>query len=662
MEASEALCTLGQFTAALARPWPRIEIIGPAAPDCLETQKTWPQKVSAKLTQTHKALAQLTDALERGTGCRKVSKFRRISQTTRFPGMSHRRRRRTAFASDSDSDDDSEDVAPTKPEATKPGPKKPRRTSQVSSKEQMLAKKPAVKRARFSPLETASAPNAGAAERDAAEDWTEARRQAGLVVSVSRAPAPSNFEDAMAWILTSARREQMFELIGALNLPTTPFKINDNVKSFRRWWERNRKTLQQRAQTFVVAVTQIHTRQSETNLQGLHLRHSLQERHMLVRQAWTANFLADAETLSVGETVWAVIWPVDGYGIHPNGSSFQPVSSGLEEQKRNASSSAWPGFEDPEVPVRSLSRRTRFLTDIKEKAKQTDVADSVAAICRPVLCRVTVGLSPDKSEARLPAGSRAWIPRSRTGLRLKTSASIHFLARPPKEIQEQEERVRMYSWNPNNVRSCTIPVECPLWVCPPCFSAKPFKWRAMLRLNHIPNANRVQNAAPSTTGLGLDQSDQGCDRRVSPATAGAHVTAAAGADAIALDITSSATDALARERWQQGPTLARLQSGPAESDTSDTSDSDCDARQYAATTRLAGRLPRVSNCQRPESHVTICRTEGGRDRKRQRVGVLELMPAETRRYNQLVAMFRRCAFVTSEPAVWTIIAEYQLLP
>src|ERR1700683_1622918 len=74
------------------------------------------------------------------------------------------------------------------------------------------------------------------------------------VKNLVSAEGPTTFDTAMSWVLSVATREHLHQLVGALNLPTTPFAATTRLAGMQQWWRKHRSMLSMRKQTFVDAV------------------------------------------------------------------------------------------------------------------------------------------------------------------------------------------------------------------------------------------------------------------------------------------------------------------------------------------------------------------------------------------------------------------------
>lgn len=305
--------------------------------------------------------------------------------------------------------------------------------------------------------------------KDEVGSWSEASAKVGKLWE-----GPTSFDAALSWMVKTATRDQFHQLIGALNLPTTPAK-GPRIRHTR--WLENEKTkslLKKRKETFVNCVRQIYWRDREDRRAVLREREEERDRHEMSRDLYVSRFSADVQTMrakSKNSYMFALIIPVNHYD-----SNHTTVYAEIAERVFNQAN-----VTDESLPVRKL--------------------------CSPVVCRLQVTQWPHSeniaSKRRRGRGKYSITHDENSAVKVRfkegVSPAFHYLRTPGtnylegSNYEERQALLRVCNSSVQHVAQCTIAFQDSIELEPPQYMEysepaqdveqleKKFEWCTWLR-------------------------------------------------------------------------------------------------------------------------------------------------------------------------------------
>jgi len=202
------------------------------------------------------------------------------------------------------------------------------------------------------------------------------RKWEAVFSRVDAVDGPSSFEAAMTWVVKDASRNEMHQLIGALNLPTTPSRIYA-LTHFRNWWSENRTAFLTNKDEFIESVRQTYERRRTDALKTVRARESQKNKRQRQIGEFAERFANDHLIMSKADFIFAIIYPVDHF-YYQHGYLYGANSQRRAEDKYEQSFVSYDKNSHP-----------------------------LASLCPPVLCRVKVTNCPPMSGGYISV-RRAW--------------------------------------------------------------------------------------------------------------------------------------------------------------------------------------------------------------------------------------------------------------
>jgi hypothetical protein len=316
---------------------------------------------------------------------------------------------------------------------------------------------------------------------------------------------PSTFGDAIRWMINGASQESLVQLIGALNLPHSPWKSSSSHDDICRWIKENQNVLMKRQQTFLSSVKATFERQQTDYLRVLKAKKALVDEKRRSKERYSefmardcklmlgnnlGTFGNDAMCLQNSPVVRLQNSPVVRLQNSPvvrlrnspvvrlQNSSVVRLQNSSVVRLQNSSvvrlqNSSVVGFRSSEDLMETEAERWgNFLFAIVYPAlsysnlgdqiylANFDQADkgqgiSILATCKPIMCRVRISTPPRGDEGEIRGNKGFHAPRTPAVATLITDVPLSHLASPAPG--HTEHSLSVYNSNAENVHTVTIP-------------------------------------------------------------------------------------------------------------------------------------------------------------------------------------------------------------